>query len=48
MEEKTQVTVHLNQDMIGRIDELKAEWAIDSRALIIERIIEEVFKIQST
>ena len=48
MKEKTQVTVHLNQDMTRRIDELKAEWAIDSRALIIERIIEEVFEIQST
>jgi hypothetical protein len=30
MAEKTQVTVHLNQDMIGRIDELKDEWAIVS------------------
>ncbi len=47
MEEKTQVTVHLNQNMIDRIDELKAEWAIDSRALIIERIIEEVFEIHN-
>ncbi len=47
MEEKTQVTVHLNQNMIDRIDELKAEWVIDSRALIIEHIIEEVFEIQN-
>ncbi len=47
MEEKTQDTVHLNQNMIDRIDELKAEWAIDSRALIIERIVEEVFEIHN-
>ena len=40
--------LNLNQDMIGRIDELKAEWAIDSRTLIIERILEEVFEIQPT
>ena len=47
MNGKTQVTLNLNQDMISRIDELKAEWAIDSRALIIERIVEEVFEIQN-
>jgi hypothetical protein len=46
--QKNQVTLNLNQDMVGRIGELKAEWAIDSRTLIIERILEEVFEIQPT
>lgn len=46
MEELTKVTLQLNQATISRIDELKTEWGTNSRAVIIERIIEEVFEIK--
>jgi hypothetical protein len=46
MEELTKVTLQLNQATISRIDELKTEWGINSRAVIIERIVDEVFEIK--
>ncbi len=47
MEELTKVTLQFNQATISRIDELKTEWGINSRAVIIERIVEEVFEIKN-